>query len=75
MTKFTRTQSTLAQSNIKCVRTLTAWLYETHKIAQKRALSIEIDRQQAAMYFNGGYSPKMAIHDHLRIPANLNLFE
>jgi len=59
---------TLKQSNINCIRNFRAWLYELKKRSESRKINIELERKQAEMYYNGGYSPKMTICDILEIP-------
>ncbi len=74
-------RQTLRQSNITPKRTFKSWyveLKEKWKSKVNDLLNPEIDdflsKEDAEMYYNGGYSPKQAIQSHLRIPANQDLF-
>lgn len=65
---------TLKQSNIVPKRTFKSWFKELRQKAQSKSIPIELDENFAEMYYNGGYSPKMTIHEILRIPHNQDLF-
>jgi len=53
-------------SSIRCTRTFKCWLIELRQKA--KGLPVNMDLEQAKMYYNGGYSPKMVINEELRIP-------
>lgn len=62
------------QSNIRCIRTFNAWYLELQMRARAKQIQIEIDKKEAELYYNGGYTPKTAILSHLRVPINVDLF-
>ena len=59
------------QSNIKCIRTFKSWYYEFLKKSER--FEISLDKEVAEMYYKGGYSPRMVIHEVLRIPVEINV--
>lgn len=77
---------TLYQSNICAKRTFKAWFYELRQLFSTfksifnyldlktpRELIFEIDREEAEMYYNGGYSPKMVFYEINRIPVDIEI--
>ena len=49
--------------SIKIHRTFKSWLYELVK-----KFGVQYDKSSLKMYYNGGYSPKMAAAEILKIP-------
>jgi len=53
---------------LKIERTFKSWFYELKEVFRRFKAEIELEIEQAKMYYFGGYSPKMVVLEILRIP-------
>ncbi len=58
---------------IPCSRTFKAWLIELRANCRRIGKEIDLSLDRAKMFYNGGYSTKMVIHEELRVPIGCDL--
>lgn len=56
-------------------RTFRCWLIKLNfKMLFLNGVILDCGMAELEMYYNGGYSPKMVIHEVLRTPVDVDLF-
>lgn len=65
---------TFSQTPLPILRNFKSWFTELKEKASRKKIEINLDLVEAEMYYNGGYSPKMTIHEILKVPFNEDLF-
>ena len=65
---------TFSQTPMPIHRTFNSWLMELRLKKEQAHVQFELDIENAKMYYNGGYSPKMVVHEVLHVPVNEDLF-
>ena len=66
--------TTYSQTPMPISRSFNAWRLELEKRKAAVKAQFDLDVENARMFYNGGYSPKMVVHEILHVPPEIDLF-